>query len=147
MFGNPCSQRSGLELTGPIGMDVVQRELPALQLDPEVLDGLKYPRSLPLRRGWARYNVLNSRGFLSSFTFSSKSSFESPGPSSAFPGSPFGSSPPSSPNNSAKSGRSSMGAAPTPSSNSSGSGSARPSLPGGVSSGTTSSSTFGSLRS
>ena len=51
MFCYPCSQRAGLELTGPIGMDVVQGELPALQLDPEVLDGLKYLRSLPAEEG------------------------------------------------------------------------------------------------
>ena len=51
MFGDPCSQRVGLKLTCPIGVDVVQGELPALQLDPEVLDGLKYPRSLPAKEG------------------------------------------------------------------------------------------------
>ena len=47
MLGDPCSQHAGLEPTGPIGVDVVQGELPALQLDPEVLDGLKYFWSLP----------------------------------------------------------------------------------------------------
>ena len=51
IFCDPCSQRAGFEFTGPMGVDVVKGELPALQLDPEVLDGLKYLRSLPAKQG------------------------------------------------------------------------------------------------
>ena len=51
MFGDPCSQRVCSELTGTIGVDVVQGELPALRLDPEVLDCWKYFRSFPASEG------------------------------------------------------------------------------------------------